>query len=350
MYTDPSGSARGDLHLARPLTPSMQMLEPAECPLPDALALGPALLARAEREGMPQVAASLVRGPAVILGAVQRAGRVVDLAWCAHAGVTVLRRSTTGAAAWLGGLGFVFTVALPHVAALFPDATPRTLLNRNVRAFLKGFSRAGAMAHYFGRDFISLRQRPAVLLGFDVTRSGAVLIEAFAGHDEAVALPDAAKSPAERAITRWSGKPPAAVSEVLRGARPEDVARAVLEGFTARVRQERTSLTLAPEELDLGPFQPIHAPRDPVPDGLLLGAPVPVPIGWIEAAADLAARPEGRRVWVGGDVLAPRWALVHIAEALGGAADKDLLGDVAIEGATTCDLLQAVGVALGEAG
>ncbi len=329
----------------------MHTFEVAHRRLPEALALGPALLARAAREGAPQIAASLVDGPAVVLGAAQRAGRVIDLGRAASAGVVVMRRSTTGCAAWIGEHGLVFTVALPHVAALFADATMRTLLNRNVRAFLKGFSRAGTMAHYFGRDFISLRQRPAVLLGFDVTPAGAVLIEAFAGDDEPPSLPEEVQTDEERAIDRWLGKEPAALAEVLPGAQAEDIARAVLEGFTERVQMERVELALDLDELDEGPFQRIHDPRDPVPEGLALGSPVPVPIGWIEAAAEPFGRPEGQRLWVGGDVLAPRWALERIAARVRNAAGEgDALGDIALEGATVADLLQAVGVAVGEAG
>jgi lipoate-protein ligase A len=334
----------------------MHAFELAHRPLSEALALGPALLARAAREAVPQIATSLVSGPAVVLGAVQRAGRVVNLGRAASAGVSVLRRATTGCAAWIGGDGLVFTVALPHVAALFADATQRTLLNRNVRAFLKGFSRAGAMAHYFGRDFISLRQRPAVLIGFDVTPSGAVLIEAFAGNDEPPALPDDIKSHEERALDRWLSKEPASLSEVLPGAQAADIARAVLEGFAERVQaervqMERVELLLDLDELDEGRFQRIHDPRDPVPEGLVVGSPVPVPIGWVEAAAEAFGRPEGQRLWVGGDVLAPRWALEGIAaRARNAAGEGDALGDIALEGATIADLLQAVGVAVGEAG
>jgi hypothetical protein len=262
-----------------------------------------------------------------------------------------MRRSTTGCAAWIGGHGLVFTVALPHVAALFADATQRTLLNRNVRAFLKGFSRAGTMAHYFGRDFISLRQHPAVLLGFDVTPAGGVLIEAFAGHDEPPSLPEEIETDEERALDRWLGKEPAALMDVLPGADAEDIARAVLEGFTERVQMERTQLALPLDELDERPFQRIHDPRDPVPEGLVLGSPVPVPIGWVEAAAEPFGQPKGQRLWVGGDMLAPRWALERVAaRARNAVGEGDALGDIALEGATIADLLQAVGVAVGEAG
>src|SRR5690349_12583757 len=114
----------------------MHSLPVAERTVAAALGLGPALLARAEAERAIFAAASLVAGPAVVLGAAQRAGRVVDLNACATMGTIVLRRATTGTAAYIGQHGLVWSLALPHVAAIVPDATPRTLLNRNVRPFL----------------------------------------------------------------------------------------------------------------------------------------------------------------------------------------------------------------------
>src|SRR5690349_6321799 len=88
--------------------------------LDEALGLGPALLRRAEIEREPWIAASLVSGPAVALGAVQRAARVVDRDAAATAGVRILRRATTGTAAYIGERAYVWTLALPSVAALFP--------------------------------------------------------------------------------------------------------------------------------------------------------------------------------------------------------------------------------------
>jgi hypothetical protein len=325
----------------------MHAIEPAVRTPPEALALGRALVSRAEREKTPQISASLTHAPAVVLGAAQRAGRVVDLESCRHAGVTVLRRTTTGVAAWLGGRAFVFTIALPHIASLFPDATARTLLNRNVRPLLKGFSRAGVAAHYFGRDFLTLRQRPAALLGFDVAPSGAVLLEVFAGYDEPMAVPDALVSHDERALDRWTGKRPASLAEILPGAHPGDIARAVLAGFADRVGISPEAVSLAPGELDPSPFQPITDANDPLPAGLRPGPAVPVPIGWVEAAVEPATGDRPPRVWLGGDILAPRWALERIGErALGSALGSPPLGDIPLEGATLSDLVQAVANAI----
>ena len=56
---------------------AMRISEPRARPLPEALALGPALLARAAAEGEPELAASLIEErSAVVLGALQRRDRV----------------------------------------------------------------------------------------------------------------------------------------------------------------------------------------------------------------------------------------------------------------------------------
>src|SRR5262249_23161412 len=153
---------------------NVRAIAPREASPGEALALGAALLARVGSEGVPYLTASIVRGPAVLLGAGQRAGRVLRLDACAAAGTAVVRRVTSGTAAFVGDRAIVWTLALPHVASLVPDATPRTLLNRNVRGFLEGFRRAGAAAHYFGREWVSVRHRPAALLGFEASPDGAV--------------------------------------------------------------------------------------------------------------------------------------------------------------------------------
>jgi hypothetical protein len=63
---------------------------------------------------------------------------------------------------------------------------------------------------------------------------------------------------------------------------------------------------------------------------------VRVPIGWIDLGAHPTTSTSTRRVWLGGDVLAP----LHVLAAI--AAEREIVGDVAIEGATLGDLKDAV--------
>ncbi len=130
---------RAELHAKEtPSMPAMRSLPPIHRPLEDALALGPRCSrapALAEgRRGSPPASSrarrGAERGPA-------RGARCRSFG-LRRAAAKVLRRATTGTAAFLGGRGVVWTLALPHAAALAPDATARTLLNRNVRGFLKG--------------------------------------------------------------------------------------------------------------------------------------------------------------------------------------------------------------------
>lgn len=304
------------------------------------------LLATARREGVPCFGASLLEGPAVLLGQHQRAARVVDVERCRAGGIPVFRRATSGTAAFVGRRALLFSLALPHVGALFADASPRTLLNRNVRPFLRGLSAAGAMAHYFGREWVSARKRPAMLVGFDATEDGAVLVEAIAGIEEAFALPDEIASEDERAVDRFTGNAPAGLAEVLpAGTTPEKVAQCVADAVGARasgpviVRLEGPLARVGDAHAgdahtggDAGRFSVDLGSADPVPEGATLLAPARVPIGWLERAR----MPDNGGLWLGGDVLAPRWVLDRLAAAASGQAVD--LGDGPLEGVSAEEL------------
>ncbi len=316
----------------------MRIVDPAPRPLAEALGLAPALLELAKR-GDAAITASLVEGPAVVLGALQRAGRVVDLAACATAGTTVLRRWTTGTAVYIGPHAILWTLALPHVAALQADATPRTLLNRNVRGFLAGLSRGGAPAQYFGREWIAIHHRPAALLGFDALPDGRIVIEVFAGLDATIALPPALCADEERAVDRWRGKEPLAIA----ADDPAGLARRVIEAVAARAgaRGDRAERTI---DLQLESTAPITDPRDPVPAGLALAASTRAPIGWIDAAVATS------RLWIGGDALAASFAVRAIADAIA-RGEAPAPADAPIDGAAWGDLIDAGRAALaGRAG
>ncbi len=311
----------------------MQIVAPASRPLAEALALAAGML-ELSRSGDAAITASLVEGPAVVLGASQRAGRVVDLAECATVGTPVLRRCTTGTAVYIGQRAILWTLALPHVAALQADATPRTLLNRNVRGFLDGLSRGGEPARYFGREWIAIHHRPAALLGFEALPDGRIVIEVVAGLDATIALPDALCTDDERGIDRWRGKEPL----VIDADDPEALALRVIEAVAARAggRRERAELPTA-----RGIVAPVTDPRDPVPAGFALAALRRAPIGWIDAAADAASG----RLWIGGDPLVASFAVSALADAIA-RGEAPAPGDAPIDGAQWGDLADAGRAAL----
>lgn len=300
----------------------------------EALRVGPALVDVARRELVPAFAASLIEGPAVLLGLHQRAERVLDGAACRAGGVAIFRRATSGTAAFVGRRALVFSLALPGVAALFPDASPRTLLNRNVRPLLRGLSAAGALAHYFGREVVSVRKRPAVLLGFDVGEDGAVLVEAIAGLEEPFALPAGLASEDERAIDRFAGRAPLALAEVLSaGTTPERVARFVADAFAARASSAVTAVSSLADPLSPGALSTDSV--DLLPAGAVLLDPVRIPIGWLERAIV-----PGAGLWLGGDVLAPRFALDRLAAVAGAGDHTDDLDALPIDGVSVREILE----------
>jgi hypothetical protein len=275
----------------------MQLIPARERSLREALALGELLLAQAQAQTTAVLAASVVRGPAVILGAKQRTGRVVDLQACADAGVTVLRRKTTGTAAWFGSEGLVFTLALPHV----------------------------------GREWISIRKQPAALLGYDVTRTGAVLIEVFLGFDEPLLLPRKLGTSEENAVDRSPGKTVVSLREVWPDARIETFANKAIATIVDLVG---TGLVEFDPTIDVEAARD-ESERDPVPEGLILQPLCRVPIGYLESAVH---PDDPKRRWLGGDVLAPTWVYDDVALGKGSAE----LGEVSIDGASVVDLVNSL--------
>ena len=108
----------------------------------------------------------------VLLGSFQRSGD-------APAGSPALRRATGGAAVNVGEgtLHVLLTLASP--SALIPCDEDK-ILNRHVRPILRALTRSGALAHYFGRDWLSVAHRPAGHVAFAHLRaSGRTVVETF---------------------------------------------------------------------------------------------------------------------------------------------------------------------------
>jgi hypothetical protein len=299
-------------------------------PLERALGLGPALRVEAERAQCMAVGAAVFDERAIVLGRMQRAGRVLDAGLFdpAYSGAPrVLRRSTTGAHAYVEGEATLLALALPSLDAVFRDAEPRTLLNRNLRLYLRAFASAGLAAAYFGRDFLSVRRVPFALVGFDVSPAGTVLIELFVRREGSLALSGELATDLERATTRFAGKPVLGTAELGCALPLLELAARVIEGVVERADASVERRVVAPLEL---PYARVVHARSPLPEDA--GAPevVAAPIGWI----DVAGTPRG--VWVGGDLLAP-------AHALGEATPMDAASaaDLPIDGALWDDVMRA---------
>lgn len=118
-----------------------------------------------------------LRGDAWLLGAFQHARQVLP-ASAGSAPAVVLRRSTGGVALRAGAGVTYVALALLDRSSIMPCPRAR-ILNRNVRGALAGFRQAGVIAHYFGRDFLSVDTRPATWVGWASQTDGRVLVEFF---------------------------------------------------------------------------------------------------------------------------------------------------------------------------
>ena len=281
--------------------------------LADALGLASAALRAAERHGEPVLVTSLVSGGGAVLGALQRRAL--------FAGKPLTRR-TTGPRAVIASLAFHHAFALPALTTMAADATGQNLLNRYVRGFLRGYSKLGVQAQYFGREYFCVGRRPCGLIGYDVTASGAVLFEVISGLDAPVLEPSGD-----------APQPPLALAEVLGKRDPSALADGFHRGFAAKWLLEPVIDSLDPEALPSQRDTPGEYVRRRVP------------IGWLEAAASFDH--ESAFVRLAGDVLCSR-ASVDALESRAAAAlltgrgvDETVLAPLAagpLDGATVGDV------------
>jgi len=136
----------------------------------------------------------------------------------------------SGGSSILVGPGRVWlSLALSQCSALVPDATPSKLLNRYVRPLLRALTKVtNVPANYFGRDWISVAQRPVAFVGFahDAT-TGRALFEAIVAVRAPVLF---ASSPS------LLGRVPGTLVDIAgagREIRESDVIRAVENAYTA---------------------------------------------------------------------------------------------------------------------
>jgi lipoate-protein ligase A len=101
-------------------------------------------------------------------------------------GLPVFRRGSGGGAAHVGP-GVVFVQLVLRSPSALTPAGPDQILNRYVRPVLRALTRTGSLAHYFGRDFLSVKRTPAALAAFAHTQATQqTVVELFIGADRDV--------------------------------------------------------------------------------------------------------------------------------------------------------------------
>ena len=195
------------------------------------------------------------------------------------------------------------------------------MLNRNLRAFLRGYVAAGVPLRYFGTEVLALLGHPVALVGYDVSVSGAVLIEVMVGLEHPCVVRPALKR-----------EPPAALYPLLRRTPPaSEFLRSVVNGFSARL--EATCIEVTGQLSSRAPTLASAATGVPVS--------VAIPLGVVEALLDPAPR-------ICGDLLIGRAALAGVEAAASAAREShhrpgpDVLAsllDAPLDGARPADIL-----------
>jgi hypothetical protein len=253
-------------------------------------------------------------GEGVVLGGVVHRPRVLR-----EGTLSTVRRASTGASVNVSD-GLYVGCVLPSIDWAYEDATPRTVLNRNVRPLLAALRAARVQASYLGRDVVSVVDdrralRAAFVLGFDVLPDGRLLIEAIGSARSDLAIPASSATDLELGTKRFAGKETLrleALGEMV------DLAERVAAGLATVLELHR--LVVRPMvELDPAPPEPQRSPLAP---------PREVPIGWLELLED-----EAGALALGGDLLVARYALEQ-------AATGEVPGDAPIDGASWADVTE----------
>jgi hypothetical protein len=311
-------------------TPSASIVRATTLSPIDAVALSRTLRDRAASEGRVLAAGAIVTGPALLVGARQRAARVVDRASFERSAIPLVRRDTTGTHVFIAPTGAaLFALALPTRTALVPDTRGPTTLNRNVRGWLQGLTRQGALAHYFGREWLTIHKRPAGVLALSGGLDQSLLIELWIGLEAPLALPESLASEHERTLDRWLGKRPASFREVCPD-KPLDHAH--IDAIQARSLERYGIVADLVPDTAIDPPRHLHSTSALWDDELERTPrrwiePTRCAIGWIDAAVL-----DDGDLWIGGDVLVDQPAIEAITAALHRAEpERSSLLDEALE-------------------
>jgi hypothetical protein len=248
---------------------------------------------------------SVLRDEALLLGAFQRAAGIPEST------PTFLRRASGGPDVLVGEATVHVALALAHPGALAASDEKR-IVNRSVRPLLRALTKSlgrEGMAHFFGRDWVSVGHRPAAWVGFahDATTRRTLF--------EAVVAVRAPFARTQRAS--FLGKAHGTLESIIgRSVDPASLAAAIIDAYAdgaeAIPLDDTGAPTASPSALDsLGGDDPRADP--------------PWAATCEEAIGTLGAGPDASgRFRVGGDLLVSRDALGRLEARVADASDQDL--------------------------
>ncbi len=312
-----------------------------------ALARGVALWETTRADAPVALYGATLRGDALVLGAHQRAADALTPA--AREQSTVLRRATGGITVQASE-GVVYVALGLHERSVLMSCPKLRILNRNVRGALAGLRLAGAAAHYFGRDFLTVDTRPAAFVGWDARADGRVLLEFFIAERASYLPASAAIGYPARLDDPLRGKTVITLAETCVTARGRTLVEKLAEGYAAGYA------------LELGAADPISchelpelaaSTADTDDAALAWSTPREEAIGFVSAGAALDSSGKLRALRLAGDFFQDRMcpaALERVllgttpsAEQVGRALDDVLArGERELEGVRDLGSLREV--------
>ena len=273
--------------------------------------------------------ANLRGGDVWVLGAHQHVGQVLPAPQALPGNATPpLVRRSSGGVMLRASEGIVYVaLALRDRNALMPCPRAR-ILNRNVRGALQGLRSAGIVAHYFGRDFLSVDARPAAYVGWASRLDGRVLLEFFLCDTHSCFVSGrelgypARKDDPFRGKEAWTLEqayfqthhPPDAAPRIMRSALAEHLAEGYRAGYQAEFRR-----SAIPEAWLASEARPGLAP-DPDAGALHWSHPIEEAIGFVSAGVALDSAGKLARVRMCGDFFADDNCAVTLERVLVGVA------------------------------
>ncbi len=222
------------------------------------------------------------------------------------AGPVRVRRGSGGPEVRVGAGTVHVALALSHPGALVACDEKR-IVNRAVRPLLRALTRVGALAHFFGRDWVSVRHRPAAWVGFaHDAGTRRTLFEAFVAVRTPFHLPlEGAERPS------FLGKTPGTLEEIVGASiEPQRVVDAIVDAYVA-------AWAVEPIDMPVGPPDSVAVVGGAHDESLGSDEIPPADPPWAatveEAIGTLGAGPDaGGTFRVGGDLLVSRDALARL--------------------------------------
>jgi hypothetical protein len=237
---------------------------------------------------------AVAREEALLVGAFQR-GRGMPVTW------PLARRGSGGPEVRVGPGTVHVALALAHPGVFVPCDETR-IVNRSVRPLLRAMTKTARLAHFFGRDWVSVAHRPAAWAGFaHDAGTRRTLFEAFVAVRTPFAVADRPS---------FLGKRQGALEEIAgRTLDPQAIADAIVDAYLAAYNAEPVEVT-APDAASV-----MDDPRADPP----WAATVEEAIGTIGAGPDAAGV-----FRIGGDLLVSRDALADLERRVAVGPDADV--------------------------